>query len=363
MNAQFRRRRILYLSFNDGSDTRVNKEVASLAAAGAEIDFVGLGVSPETCFVSKLNINRLYFTRGRRLAPLTLFRYFKCCCHLLIFKRYHSVHVINEPQLMVLWPLLWLQKRVVADLFDSIFLRRNWTGNSWGLLKKLLYKPAEVIFVTDESRFRLSTDYVKRKTVILPNYPPPFEHRVEQNFNDECLTILYCGRLSSERGTKLLSTLIRTGKRIRILMAGWIADAVTYQLTLDPRVEWFGVLKQESLLRLAALRADFLLCIYEPDSDYGRYASHHKVYDSIQVEKPAIINREIRIADFVRSSGTGFIIPSFQAENADRLYDDLVSFKKQFVPNRLLKQKLTWTAVEKFFLKAHNLGPHPPAHP
>lgn len=345
---------ILYLSFNDGSDTRVNKEVTSLIGSGAQVDFLGLGATRKHCFVAGSGLREFYFITGRRRSVRALLSYFSRAARLLVGRRYHSVHVINEPQLIILWPLLWLQKHVVVDLFDSLFLRNNLPGNRWAWLKACLYLPAETILVTDSNRFGLSADLVKRKTLILPNYPLPYiGERIRRH--DRALTILYSGALGQNRGTGIISGLLETGNPIRILMAGWISDKATGRLTSHPDVQWLGILNQHEVLGIAATRADFILCLYAPVNHNNIHASPNKVFDGIQVEKPVIINAETSIARFVEYHSTGIVIPSFEVEDFESLYRDLLAFREKFIPNKIIKEELTWNRAEKILKNAHNL--------
>src|SRR5690606_29053828 len=72
-----------------------------------------------------------------------------------------SVHVVNEPMLLLGYPLL-IRRHVVLDLFDSIFLKRNAAGESAVLAKRLVYGPASRLIVTDNHRLNLLPRFARK---------------------------------------------------------------------------------------------------------------------------------------------------------------------------------------------------------
>jgi hypothetical protein len=87
------KKRILYISSNDGSDTRINKEVKTLSVS-FDIDFIGIGL-PEKAFAKDYCKKFILVPRSRKsiLAWLevTILAY-----RLTITNKYHSIHLINE---------------------------------------------------------------------------------------------------------------------------------------------------------------------------------------------------------------------------------------------------------------------------
>jgi hypothetical protein len=347
-------RKVLYLSLNDGSDTRINKEVASLISAGADVTFMGIGSSRKYCFVGNLSPHSLLFTKGSRKSVTALIRYFAHACWLLLRNRYHSIHVVNEPQLIALWPFLLLQRHVVVDVFDSLFLRKNLPGNQFAWLKQLVYLPADLLIVTDEKRWALSADSVKRKTRVLPNYPVAYTGSITAPQTPP-MYIMYFGWLSKQRGSGLLTSLLATGKPLKILMAGWIADDETQRLTTHPEVSWLGTLSQQESLTIAATQSHYVLCVYAPVNANNRHASPNKVHDALQIEKPVLINAETAISEFVLRNRTGLVVPHFEVEDPEKLYQSLIDFLKTYHPNPDLKKRFVWEKVDYILLESHCL--------
>jgi hypothetical protein len=348
--------KILYLSWNDGSDTRIFKEVSTLVRSGAKVIFLGVGTDQASCFVSRIKPEKLYFVRAKRKSLLGFVRYFGWAAFLLIRHRYHSIHVVNEPHLLMLWPLLWGHRRVIVDIFDSVFLRRDLPGNRLRILKKCLFLPVDQIFVTDENRFKLMPDNLKYKTRILPNFTPHYKGEMQKITNSE-LTILYSGCLAKNRGTELIKGFLSSGLPLKVLAAGWVVDQETREVLTHPNVTWLGVLPQSEVIKIAATQIDFILCLYAPVNQNNINASPNKIFDGIQSGTPVIINAETEVAEFVSRFGLGYVLPSFSMKDYWGLYQELLRFKKRYRPNLSLKLQTSWERVEKKLLYAHALSP------
>lgn len=343
---------ILYLSFNDGSDMRINKELRTLSKA-ARVELVALGPDRAQCFADSF-VHTLHFIEGPRKSKATLLRYFFRCAYLLLRKKYHSVHIINEPQLLALWPFVWFQNRVVLDLFDSIFLRKNKPGNQWYWVKKLTYAPIDELLVTDENRVGLLPDYLQKRAYILPNYPDQIDNLPAKSRAPH-LTIMYYGWLGELRGTQTIRGLLDADPDLRVLMAGWIADETSCTLTQHPRVEWLGILPQAEALRRVAIRADYILCVYAPVNDNNINASPNKIYDAMLTRTPVIMNAEVKVSEFVRNHQLGYVLSGYLPDSYILLAKELKTKRELYTFDPLFCQNYTWEKVEDVLFKAHRL--------
>lgn len=344
--------RILYLSFNDGSDMRVNKELHTLGRV-ARVSLVAVGPDLSHYYAAD-SVHTLHFVTGNRRSVGTLFRYFFTCARLLLTQRYDSVHIINEPQLIILWPFLWFQKNVVLDIFDSLFLRRNRPGNQVSWLKKIVYAPVSYMIVTDENRRGLLPDFLKKQALVVPNYPyelldPPRKVRFAH------LTLMYFGWLGELRGTETARELLYADPDLHVLMAGWLADETSRALSQHPRVTWLGVLPQAQALRIAAEKADYILCVYAPVNDNNINASPNKIYDAIQTQTPVIINAEVKVSDFVKVNKIGFVLDHYRPADYISLARTLFSQRESYAFDGSLRKKYTWEKAEFALVRAHSL--------
>lgn len=227
------RARLLYLSINDGSDTRINKEIATLSREFA-IDFVGIAMPDAHSFIAA-QVCRLELIPGRRRSLVTLARLWWRVLALRARNHYDSVHVINENLYLLLWPLL-LGQYVVLDVFDSLFLKARLPRWLARLGQRLSYTfPAQII-VTDEERADLMPKFAHPKLVIIPNYP--FRYTGPRLARDPAVVrVLYAGSLSARRGTEFITRLLAAAADVRVIMAGWIRDQPTQDLCAHPWVE------------------------------------------------------------------------------------------------------------------------------
>ena len=342
---------LLYLSLNDGSDTRINKEITTLARSFT-IDFVGVVAGEPNPFIAR-HTRRMEVVAGRRRSPLTLIRLAWRVLRLLASNRYDSIHVINENLYLVLWPLL-IGQRVVLDIFDSMFMKTSLPAWLSKLGARFCYALPAKIIVTDEERAALMPAYSHPKLVILPNYPFRYTGPVLSR-DSTVIRIVYAGSLEHRRGTSFLQALLAVSADVRVVMAGWIqaGDERTQALCHHACVEWLGVLPQAKIIEQAT-RCDFILCHYEPKTVNNIYASPNKIYDAIQAGAGVIINPEVRIATFVRDHGLGVVLDAFMPTDMEAVAQSLREFKLAYRPDPALPERYLWETVESRLLAAHN---------
>jgi hypothetical protein len=341
--------RLLYVCINDGSDTRINKEIKTLSRR-FDIVYLGIGRDDSQSFVKPF-CTKFCLVQGHHKSIATLLRYFLTFVKLYFSERYASIHVINEQLLMIFFPFLWWsKKKVVADVFDSIFLR-----SSSGIvqsLQALVYGLPKTIIVTDDNRKTLVPKVFQAKTVVVENYPYAFKEVQPKAAADDELLILYSGSLGVTRGTQLLADLVALSSKVKIWAVGWLYDEPTRQLAQHPQVTFWGVKTQQETMRLAS-ECDYILSVYEPINDNNLNASPNKIYDAVQARTPVIINAEIKVAQFVQKENLGYVTDTYYVTDTKKLLEELISRKKTFVFDQSLSQRYTWEAIEEKLLEAH----------
>ncbi len=340
--------RLLYLSINDGSDTRINKEIRTLAR-DFDIDYVGIGQSDGRAFVKEY-CRSFKIVRGGHKNPLVFLKYGFRVLKTYYFRRFDSIHIINENLLLIFLPFLfWRRHKLVLDVFDSIFLR---SGKRLGWLRDLCYQLPKRIIVTDDNRKSLVPIQFHAKTVVVENFPYRFAGDTTKTSQPDELTVFYNGSMSRSRGTDLLQQLLETDRRVSVKMAGWIYDQPTRQLAQHPRVDFLGVVTQQDSMQLAA-HCDYILSLYEPVNENNINASPNKIYDAIQVGTPVIINREVKIAAFVAENQIGYVLDGFYQQDYSRIATDLMAKKDTYRFSEYLRNQFTWEAVEFKLTQAH----------
>jgi len=341
---------LLYISSNDGTDTRIVKEIKSLCE-DFNIIFVGISTTSEN-FI-KDYCDEYYVIPGKRKNPITILRQFLLVLYLLLFRKINSVHIINEQLMIFFYPLLFF-KYTVLDLFDSIFFKKNLIGNKGNLLKRIIYAPVDKIIVTDHNRLSLMPDFLKNKCVVIPNYPNKILVN-KRKIRSNKLTILYTGWLGFNRGSEIIEGLLKTGLPLHIISAGWFSDSKTEELVkkFPQYIEYKGVLPQSTVLDICSEKADYILCVYSPINQNNINASPNKIYDAIQVKTPIIINSEIKISEFVKNNNLGMVIPSYNVSDFKALYLSLMERREKYSWDSSLSDKYSWEKLSRRLIMLH----------
>jgi hypothetical protein len=339
---------LLYVSINDGSDTRINKEIRTLATQFS-IYYLGIGKSREKSFVQN-DCTHFKLIQGHHSSLLSLIKFYLAFLRLYLGRSFASIHVINEQLLLIFYPFLLLsRKKVVLDIFDSIFLR---SGRKLNLLKSLTYRLPAVILVTDANRKSLMPGQFQHKIMVVENYPYRYSHISQKSNTPGKLVIFYNGSMSKARGTEALLRMLELSAGLEIKMAGWIYDEDTRQLSVHPQVTYLGVVTQQESMNIAS-GCDYILSLYEPKNENNINASPNKIYDAIQVRTPVIINAEVKIAGFVKEHAIGYVLNSFYDIDYARTLAHLLHLKGSFRFSPSLQHTYTWEAIEDKLLQAH----------
>ena len=341
--------KLFYVCINDGSDTRINKEIKTLSKH-FEVYYLGIGRSDTQSFVQPF-CTKFWLAKGSQRQVGTLIRYFFKFTRVFFSHKFDTIHVINEQLLLIFFPFLWGKKnKVVADIFDSIFLRTS--NAAVQALQNVVYALPKRIIVTDDNRKTLVPPKFQAKLTVVENYPYRFDNPKPKVSTADELLILYSGSLGLTRGTGLLADLVGLSSSVKIWLVGWIYDEPTRLLAQHPQVKNWGVVTQQESMQIAA-QCDYILSLYEPINENNRNASPNKIYDAIQAQTPVIINQEVKVSAFVAENRLGYVVPSFYENNPTQLLEALIQQKNQFVFDQTLQNRYTWEAVEAKLVAAH----------
>ncbi len=345
------KKRLLYVSNNNGTDTRIRKELKTLSEV-FDIQFLGMSYDEETSLTPIENVN-YKFVKGRSNNPLS---YLKLL--LLIFKvrfsqpKFHSAHLIDETCLISCFiGLIGIHK--VLDIFDSIFLKRlQFLKNS--IVENLIHSIPQVILVTDDNRKTLISASKQKKVVVIPNYPFLKDQASSTPFNNEFLNIAYVGSIEKARGTEFIKGILTADKenKVKIHMIGWVYDEESKSLSTDPKTEFYGVVEQKKALEIVG-KCDYLLSMYEPKSLNNINASPNKIFDGILQDVPVIINREVKMSTLVEKLNSGYILDDYFTKDYTRVLNDLINNQKSYFKEPLNKRDFTWEGIESDLINAH----------
>mgnify|MGYP001247476812 CR=1 FL=1 len=101
-------RNLLYCANNDGSDTRIFKEIKSLSSR-FNIVFIGTTTNEKSEKFSfcKKYCSVFFLVKGNIRNPFTILKYIYHLARLLRGNNIQSVHVINEQLLSIIYPIVF----------------------------------------------------------------------------------------------------------------------------------------------------------------------------------------------------------------------------------------------------------------
>lgn len=346
------RPRLLYLSVNDGTDTRIGKEIATLSH---HFDITFIGVRQEDNGPNKLPVAvHQVVVSGRRRGIATLFQVVSEVYRVGPW-RFDSVHVVNENLLFALFPLLLGARNVVLDVFDSMFLKNNVMVRMlrWPL-QWLAHVIADTVLVTDEDRRFIVPSLLRCNVRVLPNYPtnpgalPP---RRIAAYGD-ALKIFFSGSLAAGRGIPFLEALLDASPAVQVVAAGWVYDDAAKRLCARGHVTYLGVVTATDAAKIAR-ECDYILCLYSPEVPNNIHASPNKIYDAALIGVPVIINAEVKAAGFVKANGLGVVLPSYACLDPETTLRELMRRRNEFRSLASNFSPYTWESVEATLLDAH----------
>ena len=346
---------IYYISTNNGSDMRINKEITTLLNNHFVI-FYGIGTIQESLLPDSVNLE-LRMVSGNRRNIFTIARLV-----MLIYRDYFgkkerpNIHLINETLVFLLYPIL-LRSHSVLDLFDSFFLKKNKPNKKWLLLKMLVYFPFRKIIVTDTARAGLMPGYLKAKNVVvLGNYPNQSNLATgSRETAADKLVIMFFGWLGKNRGGDHIKGFLKDS-RVSVIACGWFSDEETeIMVRTHNRIDYRGVMSQREALDVARKEADYIMCTYKPISMNNIYASPNKIFDAIQIETPIIINAEAIVSKFVRDNGIGWVMRDYDLDINSEIIDSLIVTKSTYSFSDEMKFLYTWEKNEYVLKEAHEI--------
>lgn len=340
------KKRILYICANDGSDTRVNKEILTYSKKYS-VDYLGIGSFSEKSYALEFCLSK-YLIKGSHKSPFAILKLIIRLRKLLRNNVYSSIHVVDEQLFFFIIPFTKGQPSITLDIFDSYFLKINKPNEKLIVFKKYIYCSANKIIVTDNPRLKLLPVFAQKKAVVIPNVPFNIQYspKIEDN---EKLRLCYFGTLMKNRGSEFIFKLIKN-KKVELLMAGWIGDEYTEKLMKMSNVKYLGVLKQHEINNILASLGDYLVAIYPTNNLNNIYASPNKIYDAIHTKTPIIINNGTKVSEFVKKNNTGIVFNNFDLIDADEYVEFLIASKNSFNFEQKMIQKFSWENYENILL-------------
>jgi glycosyltransferase involved in cell wall biosynthesis len=307
--------RISVIHGNDGSDVRVGKTCRSLMRLGHDTYFIGWDRRPSAKKEIDLggavpHIMRHETPHGRGdLAGQA--RFFAHIARVLIQTRPQVVCAVNEELACVVLPLKRVfYDRLVCDVFDSLraraSTRRPLEQMALRLISDIGSLGSDRLIATDGNRREMLGRFA-HKAIVIENVPEDPGEVLALALPEGPVRIWAAGSLEVEKGFGQLLAAIEGLPDAKIISAGWPYDRFASEVFVKhPRVEFHGIVTAQKALELAA-SCDAVFSYYAPIHAYRINASPNKVYDAMAVGRPVLINREVRLAEWVERERIGYL--------------------------------------------------------
>jgi glycosyltransferase involved in cell wall biosynthesis len=305
--------RIALIHGNDGSDVRAGKTCRSLARLGHDVHFIGWDRRPHSRKELDLGPTAMHVMEratphGRGTVPGQL-AFIAHIVRSLKQIRPEVVCAVNEELAFSVLPFKGLlYDRLVCDVYDSLGPRV--AASRWhkrlplGLVHKLGLRGPDRLIATDETRRAMLGRYA-HKAIVVENVPEDPGEELALRLPEGPVRIWAGGSLEEIKGLRKLLEAIEPLAGVRIVSAGWPFDEFAAEVFVKhPRVDFLGIVTARRALELAA-SCDAVFSYYAPINVYMVNASPNKVYDAMAVGRPVLINREVRLSDWVAQEGVG----------------------------------------------------------
>ena len=187
----------------------------------------------------------------------------------------------------------------------------------------------------DKSRYELLGSPDVRKLYYLPNILSDAYAPTYVGSRSDQLVVMLCGWLVDSRGLELLEDILnRTSEKVEFLLVGSGDESMINVLRTQKRIKYLGHVDRKTNLDLMA-KVDINLALYSPVILINRFALPQKIYDSLLVGCPLLVNSEVQMST-----------PLLKAEAClSANYFDVASISKTL--NQLAENKFPLTKLSK----------------
>lgn len=253
-----------------------------------------------------------YFLFNKKDARNFLTVDFECTiiCILLKFKKVHIVTLVND------------NFSIRYNLPKLIIFFLN-------ILESITYRIiSNACIFPDQCRVDLLILPLKKNKInIIPNILDDNIGQIKYIGNQELnIKVLLCGWLDPTRGLELLYKLLKNTNQNVIFILTGSGKFLETNFILSDRIIYLGQLSRVENLKIMS-SVDVNMAFYNPNIVINRYALPQKIYDSILVECPILINSEVKMASDIVSFNAGFSFNYFDITGVSNFLNSLLSNK------------------------------------
>lgn len=255
--------------------------------------------------------------------------------------------------------LLKLRKVKIHTLLnDNFSARYKMSSNAFFILRALeasvlRYVSTSCIF-PDKSRYELLgspriSDLYFIPNVLKDDYVPTYKGARSSN-----LIVIFCGWLDLSRGIELLTDILNnTDDSVEFKLVGFGNESQLEALCSNKRVKYLGHVTRHENLRLMS-DSDINIALYNPDILINRYALPQKVYDSLMIGCPLLVNSEVKMSEHLNKNQACFRLDYYDVEAISQLLNDLIRDKSAL--KKMSSSMLNYYSKFTSFKRTESIG-------
>lgn len=321
--------KILFIRSNPvNPDSRVEKEITSLAKAGHKITLFAWDRASNhdikktkeqfgnyEVAVYRVGIESIYSAGFKKnLVPLMKFQK---AIYLFIKKHKNEIDVIHACDFDTAFSsyLAKTQRcRFVYDVFDYYVDSFSVPGILKQIVERIdthiMNKADAVIICTEERKKQLRYAHPK-KLITIHNTPMKIDLINNLNYEKhDTIKIVYVGILSYGRNIIETCEFVSNNHRYELHIGGFgiLEPEVQKYASSNDNIHYYGKLSYSETLQLEQ-KCDILIAFYDPKVPNHKYAAPNKFYEALMLGKMLIMAEGTGMSDVVRDNDIGIVVP------------------------------------------------------
>lgn len=308
-------------------DVRLQKYKTVLNLHNNKVDFVGwnrLGGQEDIEFINGFD-NIYYVLKGYSQSKISILIgsiLWLIVCFIFLVKNAKKYDIVYCADFEAALPLavlnIFFHKKYIYDIYDEVELRYNYGS----YVKKILTicdeevkKRSFQIIVVDAMRLNEKYKY-QSKTIIVENSPLDFYKGNFQKKEEYKKQMVVSGYLSDTRGMDSIYQLALCQVDYDFIVVGrFTSQKMKNRFLSLNNVKYYDFMPQNKLFEL--IKDSFLIfSLYDPSVEINLKAASNKLYDSMMLGIPVVVNQEIYAAQFVEINELGICVPYIYEESS-----------------------------------------------
>lgn len=365
--------RIVVLRSNPvNPDSRVEKEVESLAEDGHEVCILGWDRSSACDSEDFLTLGRYdvpIFRFGilskygagfkKNLLPLLMFQWKMCLWLFQNKNNYDAIHACDFDTALTGFTCAKLfSKRIVYDIFDyyvDAFGVPRILKKAIESMDRMVINHSDAVIICTEKREEQIRGSKPKKLIVIHNTPNPkylSKGKVLRRGNDSRFALVYVGILQEGRYLQEVCNIVTKYSDIELHVGGFgkLESFFAKAAQRYDNIYYYGKLAYADTLALEQ-QCDALFALYDPSVPNHRYSAPNKFYEALMLGKPILMCRGTGFDDVVDQMFLGKIVDySFEsvAEGLKELKNKADSPRFTYTRlNHIYQAKYSWEEMDR----------------